>query len=302
MNRRVIQFQLHWRKFLLLAFVLKLAAPALRAEAEETRHSLWRIDGASNVVYVLGSIHLLRPADFPLPERMEQAFSNSALAVFETDIGAMEKPEVLLQLATKARLPAGQTLQTVLSPGLYERFSNQVARAGLPVALLNPMQPFMAGVTLTMVELQKLGVDTEHSLDRHFYKKAVENHIPTSGLETVDFQINLMTGFSKDEAEELIKSLLDQLADVKKFYVETVNAWRTGDSAALDKLLNDSMHESPEILKRLLTDRSEAWVPEIQKLARSGTNSIVIVGAAHLVGEKGVIELLRKSGAKITQQ
>jgi len=88
---------------------------------------------------------------------------------------------------------------------------------------------------------------------------------------------------------------------LKQDFGDIVKAWQTGDSAGIEKLLNKSLHEAPAINKRLLTDRSRSWVPKIEELLNGGKNAIVIVGVGHLVGNEGVVELLRKKGLKVTQ-
>jgi uncharacterized protein YbaP (TraB family) len=79
-------------------------------------------------------------------------------------------------------------------------------------------------------------------------------------------------------------------------------AWQTGDADKLNKFLNEAMQEAPVIYKRLVTDRSRRWVPKIEELAQGKENAIVIVGAGHMVGPEGVVELLKKKGYKISQE
>jgi hypothetical protein len=94
---------------------------------------------------------------------------------------------------------------------------------------------------------------------------------------------------------------LKDLNQTRQKYADIVTAWQTGDSAALEKLMNDAVREAPAIFKRLVTDRNKSWLPKIEELLRGDKNAIVIVGAAHLVGDQGVVELLKKQGLKVTQ-
>src|SRR5437762_13012739 len=108
--------------FAFLAGVTLDAQPAKTSTA--AKHSLWKVQGKENAFYLLGSIHLLKKEDYPLPGPMETAFSDSKIAVFETDIAAMENPELAMKLATKGQLPEGETLRARLSPPVYAAFSN----------------------------------------------------------------------------------------------------------------------------------------------------------------------------------
>jgi uncharacterized protein YbaP (TraB family) len=266
-----------------------------------SRHSLWKVMGASNTVYLLGSIHVLKKTDYPLPPVIENAFTNSPIVVFETDIAALEDPSIALKLMSKARLPEGETLQEHLSPAVYKAFTNHLSGSVLPLEMVEQFTPAMAAMTLEMLEMQKMGLDPQYGVDKHFFALAGKKKeiVP---LETVDFQIGLLTDFSKEEGELLMKSTLKEIDTTKNDLMEMLKAWQTGDAAKLEKLLNEAVSEAPVLYRRLLTDRNHNWLPKIEELARGGKNAIVIVGAGHLVGKEGLVELLREKGFKITQQ
>jgi uncharacterized protein len=285
-----------------LSLVHPAAAQEVRAPAAAARHSLWKVEGRSNAVYLLGSIHLLKPENYPLAAPIEAAFTNSRIAVFETDVGEMEQMGTQLKLLSKVTLPEGQTLRDQLSAGTYAMFSNHISAAGLPAVMFDQFKPFMAAMTLEVLELQKLGVDPEHGLDKHFFDRARKDGKQIVPLETVDFQLDLITGFSKEDGESVMKATLKDLDNETKEFGVMVTAWQTGDTARLEKFLNEAMQDAPAIYKRLVTDRSQSWAPKIEELSRGGTNAIVIVGAGHLVGKDGVVELLKKKGLKVTQQ
>jgi len=139
-------------------------------------------------------------------------------------------------------------------------------------------------------------------LDKHFFDLASQESKKIVPLETVDFQIDLVTGFTKQEGELLMKTTLKDIATMEKDLDDILKAWETGDAEKLNKYLNEAMQEAPVIYKRMVTDRSRNWLPKVEELAQGKENAIVIVGAGHLVGTEGVVELLRKKGFKITQQ
>jgi uncharacterized protein YbaP (TraB family) len=214
----------------------------------------------------------------------------------------MEKGETQMKLLGKAQLPAGETLAEQLPAGLYAQFTKHLEAAGLPEMMFAQMKPPMAAMMLVVLELQKQGLDPEQGLDKHFFGLARTAGKQISGLETVDFQIGLVTDFTKAEGEALMRSTLKEMDKLKTVIGDMLNAWQTGDTEKLEKLLNESVEEEPVIYKRLLTDRNNRWAPKIEEMCRDDKNTIVIVGAAHLVGKEGVVELLKKKGLKVTQQ
>ncbi|HKI70695.1 MAG TPA: TraB/GumN family protein, partial [Verrucomicrobiae bacterium] len=184
---------------------------------------------------------------------------------------------------------------------VYTSFSNHVTRLGMSMVIFDRLKPSLAAATLELFELKKLGLDPEYGVDQYFFNRARKRGDRIVPLETVDFQVNLATEFSQAEGELLMKSSLEEIDETRKLFGKMITAWKTGDSKALARLLNSSMRETPSIYKRLVTDRNKRWVPKIEELLRGKQNAIVIVGAGHLVGKEGVVELLRKRGWRIVQ-
>ncbi len=286
---------------LALSFVSEHYAQAPAGQAAGL-HTLWKVDGKTNVMHLLGSVHVLKAEDYPLPAIMDLAFSNSPVLAFETDMAAMEDPQVQVKIMSRAQLPAGETLSQVLSPPVYALFTNHVQAASLPAAMFDQFRPSLAAMTLAFIEIQKLGVSPEYGVDKHYFDRARKAGKQIVALETVDFQVDLVTEFSKEEGELLLKTTLEELDSTKKELRTLLAAWKNGDAATLERLLNEASKQAPVIYKRMLTDRSQRWLPRLEELLRSGKNSMVIVGSGHLVGPDGMVELLKKKGWNVVQQ
>jgi uncharacterized protein YbaP (TraB family) len=286
-----------------LALFLGLLLPmAAASAADQNHHCLWKIPGRTNAVYLLGSVHFLKESDYPLPPVIENAFSNSTVAVFETDMGKLQDLDTQTRLMKNAQLPEGQTLSQVLTTNTYAAFRRRLQDMGLGTALFDHLKPALGAMTLEVFAMQKMGLDPSYGLDLHFFqlaKKAGKQLVP---LETVDFQIDLVTGFTPEEGELIMKTTLEDIDTTEKLLGELLQAWRTGDSEALQKLLNHAMADAPAIFKRLVTDRNHSWLPKIEEWSRSDQSVIVIVGAGHLVGPDGLVALLQKAGLKAIQQ
>jgi uncharacterized protein len=236
-----------------------------------------------------------------LPAVIESAFTNSQIAVFETDIDKMDDPTQQMAMLGKISLPQGQTLQQNLAPKTYASLKKHADEIGLPMAAIEQYRPAVAIMTVEVLELTALGADPEFGVDKHFIKLARDGGKRVIPLETIDFQIGLLTGFNKAEEDLLVEKSLEDIDNEKKLFGEIVAAWRTGDSVALEKMLNDFKIDAPSISKKLISDRTASWIPQFDKLLQGPQNAIVIVGAGHLVGTDGAIELLKKKGFKLTQ-
>src|SRR5262245_30148672 len=106
-----------------LSLVRPVAAGEATAAAKSSRHTLWKVESKTNTVYLLGSVHLLKPEHYPLPTVIESAFTNAKKVAFETDIGSLEQADTQFKLLSRASLPDGQTLSQQLSPAVYANFS-----------------------------------------------------------------------------------------------------------------------------------------------------------------------------------
>jgi uncharacterized protein YbaP (TraB family) len=189
-----------------------------------------------------------------------------------------------------------------LTAATYDQFMAAASDSGVPLAMFDELKPALAAIMLVAIEVEKLGFEPELGLDKHFYdlaKKAAKEVVP---LETVEHQLNLVTDFSKEEGELLMKSTLKELETTRKSFTDIFKAWRMGDEQAMEKLLNGASREAPAIFKRLVTDRNANWVPKIEEFARGARPAIVIVGAGHLVGKDSVVDLLRKKGMEVRQK
>jgi uncharacterized protein YbaP (TraB family) len=172
--------------------------------------------------------------------------------------------------------------------------------AGLGAAF-DSLRPWMVAVALVGMELQKLGFNQEHGVDKYFFDKAKKDKKLVVPLETIDFQLGLFSGLTKAESDALLQQTITEISSFKNILNEMTDAWKTGDTAALDKLILQAMREYPDVHKKLLIDRNKDWAGKIEKQLATGKNVFVVVGAAHLVGKDSVVDLLAKKGFKVQQ-
>jgi uncharacterized protein len=296
------------KTFLLRLLVVSIGLVAAPARADSplppkaSTLPLWKVEGGSAPVFLLGSVHVLKEKDYPLAARIETAFSNASVVVFETDLDKMEDPSFQMQMLTESMLPENQTLKDVLSPETYKALSDYAKDAGLPMMAFDRLKPVLAAAAIVMMEMKKLDLEPEYGVDQHYFtaaKAAKKRIVP---LETPEFQLKLLTGFSKEEGEAAVKSLLQELESTRKDLPAMITAWRTGDAAKLELLLNDARKDAPAVFQRLVTDRNRRWVPKLEELARGKAPVIVIVGAGHLVGKDSVVDLLQQKHWTVRQQ
>lgn len=236
-----------------------------------------------------------------MPAAIETAFSNAAIVVFETDMARLEDPASQKELLKRGALPQDQILSEELPPSLYSRFRQQVRQLGLPPDIFDFVKPSVAAISLEALEMQRLGFSSENGVDHYLFKKAQQQHKKIETLESVDFQIRLVTRFSNREGEQLLDETLEDLAETGAFLKAMRRAWNCGDTTQLDTLLNRSRIEAPSLFRRSVRNRNKRWAPRIEQLLRSRQQAMVVVGAGHLLGKGGLLDLLRHKGWQPTQ-
>jgi uncharacterized protein len=260
---------------------------------------LWAVSHEANTVYLLGSIHMLRPDAYPLHEALYETFDASEVIVFELDydemIGAAPR------MMTRGTFQDGRTLESVLPGELFSHLEGRLRALGIPIELIQPMKPWLAGLTLTSIVAQQAGYTAEFGIDNHFFGRAREAGKQVGAFETVDEQIDVFDGLSTEGQVSYLLTALDDMDRAASQLDELTDLWLRGNTERLAELLTESTSQHPELYDRLLLRRNRDWLPQLEVLLHSGRPAMVVVGLAHLVGQESVIELLRTEGYDVSR-
>ncbi len=257
---------------------------------------VWAVRGAHNTVYLAGSIHLLRATDAALPSALASAYADSARLVMEIDLGALDAQEMAHTLLTHGALPEGTTLRGALGAARYQRVRAAAATLGLPVTALEHETPWMVGLQLTELEYLHLGFDPAQGVEQQLLQRALADHKPTAGLEQLADELAVFDTLSAREQARFLDMVVADLADADSDTEAVLRAWRSGDAVQLAALLAREYRSFPTLYQALVTGRNRRWLPEIEQLLAHEENCLVVVGALHLVGAGGLLQLLRSDG------
>jgi uncharacterized protein YbaP (TraB family) len=288
-----------------LAALLSLLAAlgGMPAEARE-RSILWAVEGQQNTVYLLGSIHVLRPGDGGLPEAAQRAYEDAEQLVMEIDLDdpAQADPVAMAgKMQAAALLPEGQTLRGILGAD-YETIRTRVEPLGLDLASLDRYAPWFVATLVLQLELARRGFMPELGIEQQLAGRAVEDGKPIHGLETAEDQFAILAALSLPEQKRFLLMTLQESAQLEQEVDRLIAAWRSGDGTLLDQLLSEEFAAFPELYGPLTQARNRAWVEQLAGLLDDRDDYLVVVGALHLVGRESVVELLRRRGFPVTQQ
>lgn len=283
------------------------AAPRFEAAPRDAKPAgmgrdglIWRARGpAGGSVYIAGSMHLLRRSDAALPASFEQAYREAERLVMEIDIDDVDPAAAAAFTASRATYPPGNGLRQALGERRWSRARGAFAELGLDLESLDRLEPWAVALLYSVTGMTRLGFDPELGVEEQLKRLAVTDRKPIAGLETVEFQLGLFDGLSPADQAALLDMTLDDTESSAREVDSLTRAWRGGDEALLAKLLLREYRRFPTLFEPLVNGRNRDWVPQVEALLARPDDTLVVVGALHLVGEQGLIAMLRRRGIEL---
>ncbi len=277
-----------------------VAAPAA-AHTAGGRHFLWRISKGRETLYLLGSIHALNPHDYPLPAEMETAFRHSVALVEEINLTAVNPASTRQEALRLGTYPQGKSLRTELPPAVYAQVAAGARKLGIVMGRLEHVRPWLGSIAVLDRQLTRAGFSPSDGVDYHFADEAHMLHKPVIGLETPGYQLRLLADLPAKVQREMLLESLHEAGNLNREMQDLINAWKRGDTAALEKIRQRDFGNYPLIYQLLVADRNRTWMPRLEHLLRSGRQYFVVVGALHMVGKDGLIARFEKAGYQVKQ-
>ena len=193
--------------FCLLLLSLLVAAGDVGAQ---DKSFLWRVQSDKGNIYILGSVHFLKKENYPLSKTIEQAFDSTQKLVLEIDLKSEDT--VMIQRVTLEKgINRDRTLQQSISPETYGLAEKRAQELGMDIRALSPLKPWVVALTMTALQLQKLGFDPNYGVDRYLAERAAKSAKPVLGLETAAFQIGLIDQLPEKNQESMLRQSLKEM-------------------------------------------------------------------------------------------
>jgi len=295
--------QTHWISRLLiclLALVLPGIAHSQVVGNGYNNSLIYKIQSDTNTVYLLGSIHVLAEEYYPLTRAFSYAYFNSQKVVFEIDPEILFSPAAAKKSEKYYMLQKGQTLKTVLSPSTYHLLKSKLQPLGIDMKRVQKLKPWVVYLTMGGKFDSSMDFRPDLGIEHYFYQKAKNAGKPTSGLETVQDQIEVFDTLPMKVQEAMLKESLAISGSKKRqqAFLHMVKSWHQGNLEGLEELV-ETMKTYPLFYEKLLVQRNKNWVPQIENFLTEEKNVLVIFGAAHLPGEDGLLTLLAEKGYEL---
>lgn len=298
-------------------FLSKLAI-ATEVEPAQQEYLIWRVDpypGSIYSVYILGSYHIGKNCELNSPA-YEHAFNDAEKVVFEVEsVGdpgvELEAASFITNLIRTKGIPAspGDSLQGILGEETYKLLKQKTDKQGIPLDNIASLKPWVFLLMQQSYFMTQSEYDPDCGLDNLIAKQARTQSKPVLGLETVEYQLNLLFDrYTTIESKEIIEYLnwyaradenVEIEKEINKFFDAITSSINRGETAAVESLVSNQCQNDSEECRSMLLDRNYNWVPLIEEYLTQREDKLVVVGAGHLVGEESVIELLREKGYRV---
>jgi len=279
---------------LLLLLVFLQASPVL-AEADRQRGLLWEVSQPGQPAsYLFGTIHSGDPAVLELPLPVQQAFTAAGRVVLEI----LLDQDALLSSSRIMLLGEGRLLSDITGRDLFEKASRAIQTRGIPEIVLERMKPWAAAVTLSMP-----APGTGEVLDMLLYQQALRAGKPVYGLESIHEQLAVFDDMPESDQLVLLRDAVENFQEIDAMQRELLDAWLQRDLGTLLAINAAAMETgdrelAAEFQDRLITGRNRLMAERLQPYLQEG-NAFVAIGALHLPGESGLLNLLEQRGYTI---
>lgn len=274
----------------------------LEGQTQE-RYFLWKAVSDKGTVYLMGSLHFGAANMYPLPALVMEAFNSSDVLVVEANPYGQEIGEASLKLTQSGIYTDGSNLESHVKPATWQKLTAVAKGLGLSEEALRRQKPWLAILSLSKLLYKQAGLTPELGLDHSFIKEAGSRK-PILELESVDQQIKLFESLSTQEQEQMLIQALGDFQRGPELIKSMVDAWKKGDDEAMDLIVRQSFGTDPlsgKLFKLLFADRNAAMANKLEELMADGRTYFMVVGAGHLGGEQGILNLLKQKGFKISQ-
>lgn len=277
------------------------AAPAAVPAAQGDGPALWVIKDEDSTLYLFGTVHVLRPTTAWGSAKVDAAFDASQNVIFE--ISNPDDQAAIQPLIGQYGVSPDRPLSSLLTAEEIAALNTAAQSIGATAAQLDPLRPWLVGLTLSVAPLMRAGYDPQSGVEMILKARAEAAGKPVSGFETIDEQVRILATLSEETQVAFLRAALESYKDATTELDALVNAWAEGDVEGIERLGVDEMRSaSEEIYQALLVRRNANWADQIQTLLAGSGTTFIAVGSAHLAGDDSVQEILEDRGVTVTRQ
>ncbi len=266
---------------------------------------LFEVSKNTDKLYILGSIHVGNESMYPLNKNLMNAFNNSDFLVVEVNATNPENSAKMRNLIRETgMLKDNKTVKDIISPKLYGELQNEFEKLGLPESNFLYTKPWLTAISLLNMKVMQLGYKSEFGIDLYFINEAKKTEKPIKELESIEYQIKMLANLPNKLQCKLLESALDRTTNYDKLLKDTINYWKTGNTKSFEKMYFEEIYKADkykDLVNIIFFKRNKEMATKIDEFLKQKEKCFIIIGAGHLIGKKGVLNLLKQKGYKVKQ-
>jgi len=287
-------------RFTLFALLLLSATSTY---ARDDKAFFWRVESNDVTVYLMGSIHFADSSFYPLRKEIEDAFRQSDTLVVELDINKTDTNAYSNLIAEKGVYKNGRTIKDAITEETWLQLRQRLLHLNVQYDVIKHYKPGVLVLTLSSIQVMQMGFSPQLGIDAYFLTRALQknNQKKIVELEKLEQQLDLFLNIP--DGELLLKESLYSLDEAELLMADMVRFWKDGDEVLMNKLLfEDALTEYPAfsaIYDRLFYERNSQMTSKIDAMLKRQGHYFVVVGSGHLLGDKGIVTLLKEKGYNV---
>lgn len=294
-----------WQCYLFIAFTFVVVAchTTQKAQVAETKpeaHSiLWKIEGNDiKTSYLFGTIHLIAKEEYFFTKGMQEAFDATEILALEFDIEKAMDLGAQIGLLQKAFMRNDTTLRDLLSDQDYGIVKKHFDEMGMPLFMLERVKPMFLTIFASEDMMGGDMLEDVKSYELELADMAKAKKMPVKGLETMEYQLSIFDSIPYTAQADMLVASIQTDAEAEQSLDSLIYHYKNQNLQRLDELINADP-TTKKYRRVLLDNRNRNWIPVIQEILPN-QSLFIAVGAGHLNGEFGLIQLLRNEGYSLS--
>ncbi len=282
----------------LLFFII--TSPIVTAED----NFLWEVSGPEGDFYLMGSLHYMVEGAYPLNDEVYNRLADSDTLVVEVDTREINQFEVQNLINQLGMLEPGESLEDILEPELYQRVQEILEPQGITAAQFNQFKPWYIGLLISNFAGYEMEAEIIEGIDYHILAEAVELELEVKELESLEYQYNMFADLEQELQIEMISDAFDDLAKGENYSQDLAELWLDGDVDGFYEMFFQNQSDSDareEYYRKLFDERDVEMKENIKEMLAGDDELFIVVGAGHVVGDKGLLYLFEQAGYDINQ-
>lgn len=287
--------------FIFLLALLGAAQAQVVAQPKPRRFLMWKATSPTVTIYLVGSIHVGDNSMYPLPQEVESAFAAAKVLAVEINVKNTDEAKTMQLVQKYGMYGPDDSLSKHLTKETSAALDDFCNKHGLPRAGIEQLKPWVVAVTIAAFSWKEAGEDPSLGIDMHFLNESKQPQ-RIDELESMESQLSLFADATEEEQLGLLQTTLKQGDKIKDMIKRIHTAYVSGDPAALEKVMDEESDAGTKSLtKKLLDDRNVTMAARLDEYLKGTEPIFVVVGAAHIIGDKGIAKMLRDKGYKVEQ-